>query len=507
MLDTAKASWLDQIGLSDGLSRVAVGLLILALAASVASIETASAILAAGKAAVVDRFDLVFIGVANLAILVVIVMGLHPAGSRRLGAESDTPDFSRGAWIAMLFSAGLASGLLYWATAEPILHMQSNPLLSATPEAGEASRLAMQITVLHWGIHGWALYVIVALVLSIQSYRHGHPLRFRIALLPVLGAHWTHRWPGRMVDLLAIFGTICGVATSIGLSAASMNATLSSLFPISVSTSNQVAIILCVGMLGIASALSGVARGIRWLSSMNAWVSLGLTLAVLSLGPTAEVLGVLGRTFSDYVFEVVPLGLYRGETPEARSWQGDWTVFYWAWWLAWAPFVSLFIARISRGRTIREFVVTVMILPTAITLIWMAIFGGTAIVQEQLTPGAISDAVNIDYALGIVAVIKGLGYPSLVMPLLAVASFLLFTWLITSLDSATLVMCQLLGVEKSGVATVFWGMALAVVAVVLLVAGGLQALQAASIIVGLPIAFVVILLAFGLVRDLVTDRV
>ncbi len=507
MPDSTKVSLLDQIGLSDGLSRGAVGLLVLALAASVGSIEDASAILAASKAIVVDRFDFVFIALANLAIIVVVLAGLHPAGARRLGTEDERPEFSRGAWIAMLFSAGLASGILYWAAAEPILHMQSNPLLSANPEPGEASRLAMQITVMHWGIHGWAIYVVVALVLGIQSYRHGQPLRFRIVLLPILGETWTHRWPGRSVDLLALFGTICGVATSIGLSAASMNATLSSLFPMSVSTFNQVVIIASVSVLGIFSALSGVDSGIRRLSSLNAWVSFGLALAFLVLGPTAEVLSLIGRTFVDYVVEVIPLGLYRGATPEARSWQGDWTVFYWAWWLAWAPFVSLFIARISRGRTIREFVVTVMFLPTAITLVWMAIFGGTAIVQEQLIPGSISDAVNIDYSLGIVAVIQGLGYPGLVLPLLAVASFLLFTWLITSLDSATLVMCQLLGVEKNRAATVFWGMALAVVAALLLVAGGLQALQAASIVVGLPLAFVVAVLALGLVRDLLASRV
>ena len=496
MPDSTKVSLLDQIGLSDGLSRGAVGLLVVALVASVGSIETASAILAASKAIVVDRFDFVFIALANLAIIVVVLAGLHPAGARRLGAEDERPEFSRGAWIAMLFSAGLASGILYWAAAEPILHMQSNPLLSANPEPGEASRLAMQITVMHWGIHGWAIYVVVALVLGIQSYRHGQPLRFRVVLLPILGETWTHRWPGRSVDLLALFGTICGVATSIGLSAASMNATLSSLLPMSVSTFNQVVIIASVSVLGIFSALSGVDSGIR-----------RLALAFLVLGPTAEVLSLIGRTFVDYVVEVIPLGLYRGATPEARSWQGDWTVFYWAWWLAWAPFVSLFIARISRGRTIREFVVTVMFLPTAITLVWMAIFGGTAIVQEQLIPGSISDAVNIDYSLGIVAVIQGLGYPELVLPLLAVASFLLFTWLITSLDSATLVMCQLLGVEKNRAATVFWGTALAVVAALLLVAGGLQALQAASIVVGLPLAFVVAVLALGLVRDLLTDRV
>jgi len=497
---------LVRIGLPDATSRIAVGLVVAFVLASLVSIEATSAFLLEAKRVVVVYFDAFFVGAANVAIVMLVLLALHPTARQRLGAAEDRPEFSRGAWFAMLFSAGLASGLLYWATAEPILHLQSNPLISAEAAIADRIAIAMRITVLHWGLHGWVFYVLAALAIALPAYRQGRPLAFRTALYPLLGDVWIDRWPGRLVDLLAVFGTICGVATSIGLSATSLNATLSSLTGIPVSTGVQLAIILGVCGLGIISALSGVARGIRWLSSVNAWVSFGLMLAFLAFGPTMQVLGLIGTTFVDYAIEGLQLGTWVGQTDAETSWQADWTIFYWAWWLAWTPFVSLFIARISRGRTVREFAVAVTLVPTLVTLVWMSIFGGTAIFQEQAIPGAITGPVNVDYALGLVAVIETLGGPKLQAGLIAVATFLLFTWLVTSLDSATLVLCHLLGVDEVPAAKIFWGLALAAVSAVLLVAGGLGALQAASIVVGLPLAGLLVLIVVGLARELARGR-
>jgi choline/glycine/proline betaine transport protein len=497
------------IGLPNGPSWIAATLVALFIFGSVAFIEPASALLESTKNAVVDYFDWLFILVANVAIATVALLAIHPRANVRLGPDDARPEFSRLSWFAMLFSAGLASGMLYWATAEPIIHHAANPfLLPNDPDFDSvAVTTALRVTVLHWGIHGWAFYVLAALAIAIYSYRHGQTLSFRTALFPILGSKQIDRWPGKVVDLLALFGTVCGVATSIGLSASSMNATLQSLFRIDLTLSNQIWIIFGVCALGIASASSGLARGVRWLSEVNIWVSTLLLIAFALMGPTLYIAGVLAQTLVDYVVHFIPAGLWLADSTEDRAWQSAWTIFYWGWWLAWTPFVSLFIARISFGRSLREFAVAVMLVPPLMTLVWMSVLGGTAIAQERANPGAVLEAVNADYSLGLVTVIENLAAPPMATILIATAAFLLFTWLITSLDSATLMITHLLGSEDSTSAKIFWGFALAGVSAVLLRVGGLNALQAASVIIGLPLAGLLLLLAAGLVRDLVRDRI
>ena len=498
---------LARIGLPNPISWIAVAGLLLFVFGAVASIETASAVLTGAKDGVLGRFDWLFVGVASAAVGVVAFLAVHPRANVRLGPEGARPEFGNLPWFAMLFSAGLASGLLYWAAAEPILHFAENPFLAAAGGGPDAAvRTAMRITVLHWGLHGWAFYVLAALAISVYSYRHGRPLTFRSALYPVLGPRWIDRWPGQAVDLLALFGTVCGVATSIGISAAGMNATLGALLGLDVAISNQVGIVFSVCALGILSALSGLARGIRRLSELNVWVSGALLLVFVALGPTLFLGELLARTTLDYLVNVLPAGAWLGTAEPDREWQGAWTVFYWGWWLAWTPFVSLFIARISRGRTVREFAVAVMLVPTGVILVWMTVFGGTALHQELASAGAVSAAVGRDYSLGIVAVVENLGVSAITPVLLATAAFLLFTWLITSLDSATLVVCHLLGAAESRGAKVFWGLALAAVTAGLLRVGGLPALQAASVVVGLPLALLMVLLGGGLLRDAVRGR-
>ncbi|MFP8880101.1 MAG: BCCT family transporter [Myxococcota bacterium] len=500
---------LGRLGLPNASSMIAVGVVAAFVAVTGASIEVSGTALTAAKDWVVRYFDWLFVAVATLAMVGVAAIGLHPAARIRLGADDATPEFGRLAWFAMLFSAGLASGLLYWATAEPILHFQANPFLDhAGIAAGSpaAVQTALRITVLHWGLHGWALYVLVGLAIGIHSYRHDLPLTFRSALYPLLGDRYINRWPGLAVDLVALFGTVCGVATSLGFAAAAMNATLSRLLGIDVSLTHQIVIVFCVSALAVVSALSGLARGIRWLSEVNVWISGLLLLALVVLGPTLYLLELSVSTLADYALTFLTTGAWVAGTPEEQDWQAAWTVFYWGWWLAWTPFVGLFIARISKGRSVREFVLAVMLVPTLVIIIWMSVFGGTALHQELNQPGAVSVAVNQDYSFGLVAVIENLGYPGVETVLIAVATFLLFTWLITSLDSATLVICHLLGAEEAAPAKIFWGFALAAVTCSLVAVGGVPALQAASIVVGLPLAVVVALVGVGLLRDLVRGR-
>ncbi|MFK7896671.1 MAG: BCCT family transporter [Myxococcota bacterium] len=504
----SSASWLVVLGLEGGLARVALVLVVGAILFGLISVDSTMSALGSAKHFVVGRFDWLFVLVVNLSVLAVLIAAILPSGRLRLGTEEDRPAFSRLSWFAMLFSAGLASGLLYWATAEPILHAQSNPFLpvdnsgSVIADASERAVWGMRITLLHWGVHGWALYVLAALAISIYAYRHDQRLRFSTALYPLLGAERLAGWPGRLIDLLALLGTVAGVATSIGLSASSMNSTFASLTGIPVGMSQQVVIIFAICALGVTSALTGLARGIRRLSELNVWVSAALVLAFLFAGPTLELFQRFLPTLFDYGLSAIPTGLWLGETVNERAWQADWTIFYWGWWLAWTPFVSLFIARISKGRTIREFVLAVMLVPSGVTVVWMVVLGGTALSLEAAMPGSVSGPVNQDYGQGLVAVIDQLGPRWLSQGMIATASFLLLTWLITSLDSAVLIICHLLGVEDRPGAKVFWGISLAAVAAILLRAGGLTALQSASIVLGFPLALVVLAIVMGLGRDL-----
>lgn len=503
-------SLLERSGFPDALSRIALLIVVGAISVGIVSTPTTREVLETTKYLVVGHFDWLFVLVVNVAMAISFVFAVHPAGRLRLGAEDARPEFSRLSWFAMLFSAGLASGLLYWAAAEPILHAQSNPFLGSSGvggSGGDAETSAMRVTLLHWGMHGWALYVVAALSIAISVYRHDQPLRFRSALYPLLGPEKLEGWLGGSIDLLALLGTVAGVATSIGLSAVSINATFAAMVGIEVGPSQQIAIIFSVCALGISSALMGLKRGIRRLSELNVWVSTGLLLAFILIGPTFLLFKLFASTLVDYVLTAIPAGIWLGQSASDRAWQADWTIFYWGWWLAWTPFVSLFIARISKGRTIREFVLAILFVPSLVTVVWMVALGGTALFLESSVAGSISDPVNRDFGLGLVAVIDRLGPHWVAQGLVAVASFLLLTWLITSLDSAVLVICHLLGVEEVSAAKVFWGICLAAVAALLLRAGGLVALQSASIVLGFPLALIMLAVAAGLLKDLIFQRV
>jgi len=467
--------------------------------------EQAAVVFLGIKDGVVARFDLLFNWTVSIVLLLVIVTCVHPRAKVRLGKDDDRPEFSYLAWFAMLFSAGLASGLLYWGTAEPITHMIDNPFLAMrgqTPGSAEAAVSAVTITAFHWGLHGWGLYVLVGLCIALGAYRYDLPLTFGTAFTPLTRFKPLPIRLSQSIDVIAILGSVFGVATSIGLAVGGMNATLGSIIDFEMSITAQITIVAVVSFLGIFSAVSGVARGIRLLSEINVWISVGLALVLIVVGPTLWIFEVFLRSTIDYVVNVIPMGFWTAEDAADKAWQSAWTVFYWGWWLAWAPFVGLFVARISKGRTMREFVIAVLFVPVLIILLWMSIFGGTAVHQELQLTGSVSEIVMADYSQGIVTVFGNLGSDILQLALIGTAAFLLFTWLITSLDSATLVLCHLLRVDHLQWMKVFWGFMLGAVTCILIVVGGISALQAASIIVGLPLAFLVLAIAVGLVRYL-----
>lgn len=479
------------------------------VAFTIQDVEYSGDVFAQGKDFIIDALDWFYVLVVTVCLFLVIWLLFSRFGSVKLGKDDDEPDFSTFSWICMLFSAGLGSGLIYWGVAEPMYHIQDNPFLAhegIEPGSVEAAVVAVRLTNFHWGFHGWALYVLVGLSLAYFAYRRGLPLSLRSALYPVLKEKIYGPW-GHAVDLIGVFGTIFGLATSLGLGVGPIAAGLEELGWLSNTTTNQMILIGVITILGTTSAASGVSRGVRILSEVNVWASIGLLLLFLILGPTAFILGMVISSAGDYLWNVIPMGFWIDSDPE-RQWQSWWTIFYWGWWIAWCPFVGLFIARVSKGRTIRQFCFCVLMVPTSVVILWMGVFGGAAVGVDLFNDAGVVDAVNNDYATGVFQTIAGFGYDWLVTPITILTTILLISWFVTSSDSGTLVMCTMLsmGDEHPPIKfRIFWGVTSGVVAGVLLLAGGLSALQTASIVAGLPIAVMLLLMAYGMAKTLHDD--
>ena len=476
---------------------------------TVQDVEFSAEVFRKGKDFIINTLDWFYVFVVTMVLFFVFWLLCSRFGNVKLGQDDDEPDFSTFSWICMLFSAGLGSGLIYWGVAEPMYHIQGTPFLTREgiePGTVEAAASAILVTNFHWGLHGWALYVLVGLSLAYFAYRKGLPLSLRSAMYPILKDKIYGPW-GHLVDLVGVFGTIFGLATSLGLGVPPIAAGMERLGWMDSSQTNQLILIAIITAMGTASAASGVGKGVRILSEVNVWASVGLLLLFFILGPTAFMLGMVISGFGDYIWNFIPMGFWIDPDPE-RQWQSWWTIFYWGWWIAWCPFVGLFIARISKGRTIRQFCLCVLLLPTTVVVLWMGAFGSAATGVDLFGSGGIVDAVNNDYATGVFETIAGFGYDSLTTPITILVTILLVSWFVTSSDSGTLVMCTMLsmGDEHPPVKfRIFWGVTSGVVAAVLMLAGGLGALQTASIVAGLPIAIMLLFMAFGMVKTLHED--
>ena len=476
---------------------------------TVQDVEFSAEVFSKGKDFIINTLDWFYVFVVTMVLFFVFWLLCSRFGNVKLGQDDDEPDFSTFSWICMLFSAGLGSGLIYWGVAEPMYHIQGTPFLTREgiePGTVEAAASAILVTNFHWGLHGWALYVLVGLSLAYFAYRKGLPLSLRSAMYPILKDKIYGPW-GHLVDLVGVFGTIFGLATSLGLGVPPIAAGMERLGWMDSSQTNQLILIAIITAMGTAYAASGVGKGVRILSEVNVWASVGLLLLFFILGPTAFMLGMVISGFGDYIWNFIPMGFWIDPDPE-RQWQSWWTIFYWGWWIAWCPFVGLFIARISKGRTIRQFCLCVLLLPTTVVVLWMGAFGSAATGVDLFGSGGIVDAVNNDYATGVFETIAGFGYDSLTTPITILVTILLVSWFVTSSDSGTLVMCTMLsmGDEHPPVKfRIFWGVTSGVVAAVLMLAGGLGALQTASIVAGLPIAIMLLFMAFGMVKTLHED--
>jgi len=418
-------------------------------------------------------------------------IGFSRFGKIRLGREGERPEFSRLSWFAMLFSAGMGIGLMFYGVAEPVAHFAGPPeRSSAEPETIQAAEGAMHLTYVHWGLHAWAIYVVVGLALAYAVHRKGRPLSIRWALEPLLGDR-VKGWLGDVIDVTAIFGTLFGIATSLGLGVLQINAGLDYLGVVGSSTGVQLVLIAAITLVATLSVVSGLGRGIKWLSNVNIGLAGFILLFVLAFGPTLfllrEFIGSIGFYLQNVLGTTFQADAFYGE-----EFQAAWTTFYWGWWISWAPFVGVFIARISRGRTVREFVLGVLLVPTLITFLWFTVLGGTALNRELFGGGGL---VDLAPEQALFEMLGGLPLSGLVN---VIAVTLVITFFVTSSDSGSLVVDTLAGggdINPPVVSRVFWAVLEGAVAGALLVVGGsnaLGALQTAAIATALPFSFVMV---------------
>jgi choline/carnitine/betaine transport len=436
--------------------------------------------------------------VSNIFILAALYFAFSKFGKIRIGGRDAKPEFSTSSWYAMLLSAGMGIGLMFWSVGEPIFHYASpspmfNGLAAQTPEAAQA---AMGVTYFHWGLHPWAIYAIVGLGLAFFAYNRGLPLTIRSVFYPLLGNKIYGFW-GNLIDVLSVLATLVGLATSLGLGVQQVNAGLHHLFGFDISTTTQVILIVLITGFATMSVMAGLDSGVKRLSQANMILAGLFMLFLLVLGPTVFLLSAFTQNLGYYATIFPKLSLWT-ETFRDTNWQGSWTVFYWAWWISWSPFVGMFIARISKGRTVKEFVLGVILIPTLLSFIWMSVFGGSALFQQAHGIADIVGAVKDNVATAMFVL---LNHFPLSETLSMIAIVLVVVFFVTSSDSGSLVVDHLTSggkLDSPVPQRVFWAVMEGVVAAVLLIGGGLTTLQTASVSTGLPFAVVLLISVYSL---------
>ncbi len=419
-------------------------------------------------------------------------------GNQKLGQPEDQPEFSNLSWFSMLFSAGMGIGILFWSVAEPITHYNDPPIKTATTE--QAALQAMDITLLHWGLHGWCIFAVAGLGIAYAAYRQGQLLTFRSVLFPLFGDKM-HGPLGSAIDVFAILGTMFGVATSLGFGAQQLNAGLQHLMNVEHSVRAQILLIIFITAIATISVVSGLDRGIKFLSKVAVVLAVPLLIFVIIAGPTSvglESVLVYGGSYLQSVASHGLISSFGGST----AWQADWTLFYWGWWIAWSPFVGLFVARISKGRTIREFILGVLILPTLVTCVWFCVFGGMGLERIQNGDEALASAVENNFAIAIFIFFSEFPASAFVS---LVSLVVIVVFFVTSSDSASLVIDYIAsGGDQNPPKRqrVFWATLEGVVAAVLLIGGGIAPMRAFQIMTGLPLAVVLLLICFTVGRAL-----
>ncbi len=434
---------------------------------------------------------------------VVLVLWISPFGRLRLGGPESRPEFGMLSWVAMLLSAGVGLSFFFWGMAEPLIHLADPPYGATEPGSAEAARVAMRYSFLFWGPHAWAIYAVVAISVGYSSYTRHRPMLVSEALRPLLGRR-SDGLLGDLVDVLAVVAILFGVATSLGLGTGELNAGLTEVFGIPDSYTTKIVIVVSLMTVSTISAMTGLGRGIRWLSLANIVICAALLCYILILGPTTAIFQTMTTGLADFGRELVPMSLAT-EGSAGNPWTGDWIYFFWAWWIAWAPFVGTFIARISRGRSIRGVVTGVVMVPSAVSVVWFSVLGGTALQRETTGAVQVAGIASESKSVASVAVLETLPAPGLSLILLVPVLALLF---ITSADSASF----MLGSSTSGGSLkpprplrLMWSFA-AAFAAVLLLSGGTTALRSAAVVAAVPFTVILIGLCVSLGLTLWKDR-
>ena len=455
---------------------------------------------------VVGDFGWAFVLGATGFVVLALVLAFSRFGRIRLGRDEDRPEHSRASWIAMMFSAGMGIGLMFYGVTEPVTHLMTVPQNDAQAGSQDAAREAMNYSLFHWGLHPWAIYAVVGLALAYSSYRKERAGGFSAAFAPLLRGR-RGKGAARVIDVFAIFATLFGSAVSLGLGAAQMNGGLTEVFGVPNSTTVKAIIIAVLTVCFILSAISGIERGIKWLSNTNMVLALVLLFFLFVVGPTVFMLNLIPASAGNYL-AALPTMAFRTGAFGGTDWLSAWTLFYWAWWVSWTPFVGAFLAKISKGRTVREFIVGVMLIPTAVSLVWFSVLGGAAIdLQRKFVEGTggadIAGIANQESQMfTFLQQFPWAGATSVLVVVLVAIFF------VSGADASSIVMGSLssYGVDEPQKWLVaLWGGLMGLVAIVLFFAGGLEALQDITIIAAAPFLVIMALMCVALVKDLTRD--
>ena len=477
---------------------ITIGLIILAVGYGVLAADSFETVTTTIKKFVSSSFGWYYMMLLSLLLALSIFFILSPFGKIRLGKDTDRPQFSTISWIAMLFSAGMGIGLVFYGAAEPLSHYAISPA-TTEPNTNAAFKEALRESFFHWGLHVWAMYGVVALALAYFQFRKGEPGLISATLKPIFGKKMEGPW-GTLVDVLAVFATAFGVATSLGFGAVQINAGLNHLFGFEIGIRSQFIIIAVVTVLFVISAWSGLSKGIKYLSNINLVLALALLGFIVILGPTLLIFNMFTDSVGGYLAHLIQMSFGTAPLNEGnREWLDAWTIFYWAWWISWAPFVSMFIARVSKGRTIREFMIGVLLAPTLLSAFWFSSFGTTAInIQRE-------GVVNLAESSTELMIFNMFGTMPWSFFISLIAILLIASFFVTSADSATFV----LGMQSTyGSLTppnsvkIVWGVTQSGIALILLSVNGLTALQNTIIIAALPFSFIILLMIVSLIKDL-----
>ena len=495
MSDTSKLSGAAAKTGANPVFIISLALVVIFVGVGILAPDQLDAVTRSVHTAIIDNFGWGYLLGAFFFLLFALYVAFSKYGRIRLGGDHEKPQYSYFGWFSMLFAAGMGIGLIFWGVAEPLSHYLNPPAYIAEG-SGSAAAFAMRYSFFHWGFHPWAIYIVMSLSIAYFSFRRGMPPLISSCFYPLIGDR-IFGWTGRAIDILAVFATVFGIVTSLGLGALQINEGLATVLPLPSGNSATLILIVVVTVLYLISSSTGLDKGIQLLSRANIMVALALLAFLLVVGPTSYIFNIFTTTLGDLLSGLLTMSLSTNPF-EGYEWTKSWTLFYWAWWISWSPFVGLFVASISRGRTIREFILGALLVPALLTFLWFSVFGGTAFHAELVEGANIAERAVDNVSSALFLLFERLPFT----PVLTILAIILLTvFFITSADSATFVLAMMTSrgdLDPPLAKKIGWGVIQSTAAAVLLLTGGLEALQRMAIIAALPFTFVMLFMMWSL---------